>query len=103
MEESSQSLPDFQDRTVVFYLRAAGYDHAPALDSPTFESQGGRLFIVGKQTKVGSGHWAEGQQFSIAWDEVQMYVVFSSPADYKALRSSRRKTGETGLFGLRRR
>ena len=60
--------------------------------SPKFESQGGRLFIVGTVPRESSrDNWIEGLTTAIAWDTVQDYVVFESMEDFIKRLSSRKR------------
>jgi hypothetical protein len=68
-------------------------DTGQLIDSPKFESQGGRLFIVGTVPNESSrDNWMEGLTTAIAWDAVQDYVVFESMDDFlKRLKSRKRR------------
>jgi hypothetical protein len=68
-------------------------DTGQLIFSPTFEYQGGRLFIVGTVPSESShDNWMEGLTTAIAWDTVQDYVVFESMADFiERLKSKKRR------------
>ena len=68
-------------------------DTGQLIRSPQFESQGGRLFLVGTVPEDASqDNWMEDLPCAIAWDTVQDYVVFDSMSDYLTrLRSRKRR------------
>jgi len=74
-------FPDFCNKFVS--LSIAGDDHSYTMESPSFESQGGRIFLVGIVPRGGSkGNWSEGAGCAIAWDCVTDYLVFDSAKQY---------------------
>lgn len=77
------NYPDFSDKVVSFTL----YDNQFSHDfiNPSFEEQGGRLFVVGQVPvgATGSG-WTDGKIAAIAWESVMEYVVFDNVMDYTA-------------------
>jgi len=75
-------FPDFSNKFVS--LSIAGDDHCYTMESPSFESQGGRIFLVGIVPRGGSkGNWSEGAGCAIAWDCVTDYLVFDSAKQYR--------------------
>jgi hypothetical protein len=76
------TIPDFSKKFVS--LSIAGDSHTYAIDRPHFESQGGRLFLVGIVPHGASnGNWSEGALCAVAWDGVTDYLVFDSIEHYK--------------------
>ncbi len=67
----------------VLSVLCAGEDTGQLISNPSFEEQGGRLFLVGTVPKDASrDNWMEGLPCAIAWDTVQDYVIFASMDDY---------------------
>ena len=67
----------------VLSVLCVGEDTGQLIYDPTFEEQGGRLFMIGTVPKDSSrDNWMEGLQCAIAWDTVQGYVIFASIDDY---------------------
>jgi hypothetical protein len=53
------------------------------LEHPRWETQGGRLFLVGIVPLGGSANdWCSGIASAVAWDKVTDYLVFDSAAEY---------------------
>jgi len=83
-------LPDFTGKTVQASL--VGDNHSFALDSPRFEMQGDRLFLIGVVPRGGtSSNWSEGAMCAIAWDKVTDYLVFESLKHYQKGREISKK------------
>ena len=62
----------------------AGDEHSYVLDRPRFETQGGRLFLVGTVPPGGSANdWSEGAACAVAWEKVTDYLVFESAKHYQ--------------------
>ncbi len=54
-----KSLPNFSKKVVSFGI--VGNEHTYAIESPRFEMQAGRLFLVGTVPRGGSSRdWSEG-------------------------------------------
>ena len=89
-----KALPDFSKKLVSFSL--AGDDDARAIDRPRWETQGGRLFLVGSVPRGGSTRdWCEGIVSAVAWDQVTDYLVFDSADHYrKRLKIYERRKGK---------
>ena len=87
------TLSKFAGKAVSFIL--IGEDNSRLLIDPHFESQCGRLFVVGKSPPGASKHdWIAGLDEALAWDCVQEYVVFESADCYfKRLTIQTRKKG----------
>ncbi len=74
-------LPDFAGKAVSFVL--IGEDNSRLLVDPRFESQAGRLFVIGTSPPGASkGDWTAGLDEVLAWDRVQEYIVFESADHY---------------------
>jgi hypothetical protein len=74
-------LPDFTGKVVSLSL--AGDQHTYAMESPQFETQAGKWFVVGTVPRGGSTKdWSEGVVCAVAWDQVSDYLVFDSADDY---------------------
>ena len=79
---TDDSLPDFRGKLVVFYTSSRA-NRSYMLDEVTFEVQAGRLFVVGKVSReYDDDVWGRGATACIAWDGVEQYLVFDSPAHY---------------------
>jgi hypothetical protein len=75
------TLPDFKGKVVSVGLASDHYSYA--MNSPHWEIQGGKLFLIGSVPHYGSvRNWSEGVVRAIAWDEVTDYLVFESIDDY---------------------
>ena len=67
----------------VLSVLCAGEDTGQLIYDPTFEEQGGCLFMIGTVPKDSSrDNWMERLLCAIAWDTVQGYVVFASMDDF---------------------
>ena len=78
-----KTLPDFANKLVSASF--AGADTTHAIEHARWETQGGRLFLVGTIPRGGSTRdWVEGVECAIAWDEVSDYLLFDSVEDYRA-------------------
>jgi hypothetical protein len=76
-----KTVPDFTNKFLSVSI--AGDEHTYAIDCPRFETQGGRLFLVGSVPRGGStADWSEGVVSAIAWDQVTDFLVFDSAEDY---------------------
>jgi hypothetical protein len=77
-----QTLPNFSKKVVSFSF--AGADNSQCIAHPRWETQGGRLFLIGTVPRGGSTHdWCEGVVSAVAWDQVSDYLVFDSVEDYR--------------------
>lgn len=77
-----KSLPDFSTKIVSFGI--SGDEHSYAIESPRFETQAGRLFLVGTVLPGGSTrNWSQGVVSAVTWDQVTDYLVFDSATDYQ--------------------
>ena len=75
-------LPRFKNK--VISVVCENEDTGQLISNPTFERQGGRLFLVGTVPPDASqDNWMEDLTTAIAWDTVQDYVVFASMDDYQ--------------------
>ena len=75
--------PDFSGKFIS--LTVIGDDHTLTMDSPHFELQGGRWFVIGRiPAGVTNGDWSEGALRAVAWDKVSHYMVFDSADHYQA-------------------
>jgi hypothetical protein len=74
-------LPEFSGK--VLSVLCVGEDTGQLIFNPSFQEQGGRLFMVGTVPKEASrDNWMECLPCAIAWDTVQDYVIFASMDDY---------------------
>lgn len=89
-----KSQPDFSRKVVS--LGIVGNEQSYAVESPHFEMQAGRLFLVGTVPPGGSTRdWSKGVESAVAWDQVTDYLVFDSVEDYqKRLRIYERRKGK---------
>jgi len=74
-------LTDFT--TKVLSLSLIGEQWARVLVYPRWEVKAGRLFLVGEVPPGGSTNdWLAGLTDTVAWDQVNAYLTFDSPAHY---------------------
>ena len=74
--------PDFTGKFLA--LSVIGDDHTLTMDSPRFELQGDRWFIIGSVPQgVSNGDWSQGALRAVAWDQVKHYLVFDSADHYR--------------------
>ena len=74
--------PDFTNKFVS--LSVIGEDFTLAMDSPHFELQLDRWFIIGFVPHgVTNGDWTEGAFRAVAWDQVNHYLIFDSADHYR--------------------
>lgn len=77
------NLPDFRGKVIAVYYMSKSLPDVGALEEPTFERQGGRLFLVGRVPRgVGEGDWNAGLMTYIAWDCIAEYTVFLSVEEF---------------------
>ena len=86
---SQEILPNFQGKVVAVYIK--DNDNPAILENPTFENQGGRLFLVGRYTYE-EWFWVHNLPCGVAWDQVECYFVFDSVDDYLARMNRKRPT-----------
>jgi hypothetical protein len=78
---SKAGLPDFTNKVVSVSI--AGEDDGRCLECPRWETQGGRLFLVGAVPPGASKNdWCGGIPSAVAWDQVTDYLVFDSAEHY---------------------
>ena len=78
---SKTGLPDFSKKVVSVSI--AGEDDGRCLEHPHWETQGGRLFLVGVVPGCASkNNWCGGVPSAVAWDQVTDYLVFDSAEHY---------------------
>jgi len=78
-------FPDLSQKIVLLYLVNRSDDHNVVLQSPTFEVQGGRVFLVGDFAEgTTANDWAAGVRTAISWENVEQYLLFDSIDDYFA-------------------
>ena len=94
------SMPDFSNKAVTFYLANVPLEYAVTLESPSLEVQAGRVFAVGNAVPSASHDWASGVRVSVAWDQVSQYLVFDTAEEYSKKVGSN-PGGFLGLFGRR--
>jgi hypothetical protein len=77
-----KSYPNFSGKLVS--LSIAGDSYTYAMEQARFESQAGRVFLVGIVPRGGSnGNWSQGAGCAVAWDAVTDYLVFESVEHYQ--------------------
>ena len=80
---SDDSLPDFVGKVVCLYLTHKPDADGEVLCDPHFETQGGRLFLLGTPAPGTTvNDWIEGKTTAVAWDTVDVYYLFDSLEDY---------------------
>ena len=78
---SKADLPDFSKKVVSVSI--AGEDDGRCLEHPHWETQGGRLFLVGPVPPGASkNNWCDGLPSAVAWDQVTDYLLFDSAEHY---------------------
>ncbi len=79
--QKRQRLPDFTNK--VISVSIAGEEDGRCIENPRWETQGGRLFLVGSVPRGGSTNdWCDGIPSAVAWDQVTDYLVFDSAEHY---------------------
>lgn len=81
-EQLADTTPDFDGKVVAFYC-GPNPQYATAILSPTFETQRGRLFVVGESAPRTPRRWDDGLRSAVAWEHVGSYSVFDSLTDYE--------------------
>jgi hypothetical protein len=76
---SREAEPDFQGKVLAVTMGAGG--EGLILQSPRFEWQAGRQFLVGDIPKQ-LDDWTSGRSGAVAWDAVIDYLVFDSVEQY---------------------
>ncbi len=77
------SYPDFTGKVVAVYLANRPEEHTVVLQSPTFQIQADRLFLVGEFAESTTANdWAAGVTTAVAWDHVEQYLVFDNVEEY---------------------
>src|SRR5689334_179744 len=75
------NLPDFTNKVVSVSI--AGEDDGRCLEHPRWETQGGRLFLIGTVPRGASTNdWCGGIRSAVAWEAVTDYLVFDSAEQY---------------------
>jgi hypothetical protein len=79
---SEAGLPDFTNKVVS--LSIPGEEDARCLEHPTWERQGGKLFLVGKVPRgCSTNDWCEEIAAAVAWEAVTDYMIFDSAEQYR--------------------
>lgn len=74
-------LPDFANKVVSVSI--VGDGEGRGLEHPRWETQGGRLFLIGTVPRGGSTNdWCLRIPSAVAWDQVTDYLVFDSARHY---------------------
>ena len=83
-----KTMPDWSGKCISMILMDSAVSHD--LESPRFETLGGRTFIVGTIPKGASvSGWSDLQSAGIAWDRVSNYFLFDDlDSYYKAVKIS---------------
>jgi hypothetical protein len=81
---SADNFPDFTGKTIVVQTRNRPLVNVAILSECRFESQGGRIFLVGIRQPCSRQRpsWTDGIQCLVAWDGIEEYMVFESVSDY---------------------
>ena len=103
---------DFAGKIVVVYLDVgvAMFPSQPGwtLESPRFEEQHGRLFLVGSSASADptTGTWHRGTTVHVSWASVTHYLVYESVESYRQAMgqfyAQRPKPAKPGWFGSRK-
>ena len=84
-------LPNFDGKCLHVYTSNA-QSGAYFIENPYFESQAGRLFLVGRiSTAYDEKVWARGRVTCIAWDRVEQYHVYDSVDEWRQALAAWRK------------
>ena len=75
-----EKLPNFRGKIVALYFGPTG-DSYGLLEKSKFETQAGRMFLVGTIPQYSRG-WGQGLPMAVAWDSVFRYLVFDSLDQY---------------------
>jgi len=78
------SVPDLAGKVVVVQTRNRPLSNPAVIGECRFESQGGRVFLVGIRQPC-SRHmpsWTDGIRCCVAWDSIEEYMIFESLSDY---------------------
>ena len=79
---TKDSLPDFSGKCISIRARGSRYSHD--LYDPSFEYQGGKLFIVGTVPEGASEScWDDNQTCALDWENVIKYTLFDSKEAYQ--------------------
>lgn len=74
---------DLSDKILVLFVPDMRYD--ATIENGKFETQEGRLFLVGNVPKGCSrGDWLAGTRIGVAWDQVRGYFIFDSFEEYRS-------------------
>jgi hypothetical protein len=102
------TAPDFTGKVVTVYLNVATvlYREQPGwtLESPRFEEQEGRLFLVGLAVCWDDawGAWYRGATVHVSWESVTHYLVFeTAEAHHRAVSQYRAHRPKRNWFGRR--
>lgn len=71
------TYPNFAGKVVQCGVEGAVWDFT-ALEDPSFENQGGRLFLVGSSPKTGDDDEWAGVPMCVSWDHVTWYAIHES-------------------------
>jgi hypothetical protein len=73
-----EQLPNLNGKAVAIYL--SGAEASFTFESPKFEKQGGRVFLVGVQVPFDENQpsWPFNGDVYLSWDKIAYYVVFNS-------------------------
>jgi hypothetical protein len=77
-----KNLPNFKGKILV--VEVAGKATTYILKDVHFDTQGGRLFLLGTFLRGASqNNWVEGVPVAIGWSRIDHYMIFNSVADYR--------------------
>jgi len=78
---TTESLPDFSNKVVLFYLSDSTSASGVILEYASFQCFAGRVFVVGRSPEMRLQEWISRLQAAVAWDQVTHYFVFDSRED----------------------
>ena len=85
--QPSENVPEFEGKLLLIYFRSPGDQQYALIEQAQFETQGGRLFVVGRLPQFRGG-WGQGLRTAIAWDTIQQYFILDSVEQYEKAGSS---------------
>ena len=70
-------FPEFDGKCLLIY--SAGKGSKVLVENARFETQAGRLFIVGNGANIGGQeNWTREIPVCVAWDQIESYYIFDS-------------------------
>jgi hypothetical protein len=92
-------FPEFDGKCLLIYSTNNVASHSVLVENARFETQAGRLFIVGNGANIG-GHanWTRGIPVCIAWDQIESYYVFDSAEQHRQRQEQWRESVEENKY-----